>query len=155
MNTRDSIRELMKYKVLPNCERRAKLSWIFFSEIIYMYIYIYYIYIIYIYIYIYIYHIYTFLTFDSSGCGWLWDLVAGSCHPLHCFRLCPRQPTRYYTLGIGMVLNMMTSSNGNIFCVTGPLYGEGIHRSPVNTPHRGHAVTRSFDIFFDLRPNKR
>ena len=31
--------------------------------------------------------------------------------------------------------NMMTSSNGNIFAVTGPLCG--IHRSPVNSPHKG------------------
>ena len=29
----------------------------------------------------------------------------------------------------------------------------GIHRSPVNSPQR--PVTRSFDVFFDLRPNKR
>ena len=31
---------------------------------------------------------------------------------------------------------MMTSSNGNIFHVTGHLYGI-IHRSPVNSPHKG------------------
>ena len=47
---------------------------------------------------------------------------------------------------------MMTSSNGNIFCVTGPLCGEF-------TGHRwipGHRpVTRSFDVFFDLCLNKR
>ena len=30
----------------------------------------------------------------------------------------------------------------------------GIHRSPVNSPQK-RPVTRSFDIFFDLRPNKR
>ena len=30
----------------------------------------------------------------------------------------------------------------------------GIQRSPVNSPHKG-PVTRSFDVFFDLRPNKR
>ena len=30
---------------------------------------------------------------------------------------------------------MMTSSNGNIFCVTGHL--RGLHRSPVNSPHKG------------------
>ena len=30
----------------------------------------------------------------------------------------------------------------------------GIHRSPVNYPHKG-PVTRSFDVFFDLRRNKR
>ena len=32
--------------------------------------------------------------------------------------------------------NMTMSSNGNIFRVTGPLCG-GIHRSPVNSPHKG------------------
>ena len=45
--------------------------------------------------------------------------------------------------------NMMTSSNGNIFCVTGPLSlvtGEFPSQRP---------VTRSFDVFFDLRLNKR
>ena len=36
----------------------------------------------------------------------------------------------------------------------------GIHRSPVNSPHKGQwrgerPVTRSFDVFFDLRLNKR
>ena len=30
-------------------------------------------------------------------------------------------------------------------------FARGIHRSPVNSP----PVTRSFDVFFDLRPNKR
>ena len=33
-------------------------------------------------------------------------------------------------------VNMMTSSNGNIFRVTGPFVG-GIHRSPVISPHKG------------------
>ena len=44
---------------------------------------------------------------------------------------------------------MMTSSIGNIFRVTGhllPVTGE----FPAQRP-----VTRSFDVFFDLRPNKR
>ena len=41
---------------------------------------------------------------------------------------------------------MMTSSNGNIFRVTGLLCGE----FPTQRP-----VTRSFDVFFDLHPNKR
>ena len=47
--------------------------------------------------------------------------------------------------------NMMTSSNGNIFRVTGPLCGEftGPGEFPAQRP-----VTRSFDVFFDLRPNK-
>ena len=48
--------------------------------------------------------------------------------------------------------NMMSSSNGNIFRVTGPLCGEftGPGEFPTQRP-----VTRSFDVFFDLRPNKR
>ena len=45
----------------------------------------------------------------------------------------------------------MTSSNGNIFRVTGRLCGEftGPGEFPTQRP-----VTRSFDVFFDLRPNK-
>ena len=47
---------------------------------------------------------------------------------------------------------MMTSSNGNIFRATGPLCGEftGPGAFPTQRP-----VTRSFDVFFDLRLNKR
>ena len=47
---------------------------------------------------------------------------------------------------------MMTSSNGNIFRVTGPLCGEftGPGEFPTQRP-----VTRTFDVFFDLRLNKR
>ena len=47
---------------------------------------------------------------------------------------------------------MMTSSNGNIFRVTGPLCGEftGPGEFPAQRP-----VTRSFDVFFDLRLNRR
>ena len=43
---------------------------------------------------------------------------------------------------------MMTSSNGNIFRVTGPLCGEftGPGEFPAQRP-----VTLSFDVFFDLR----
>ena len=41
---------------------------------------------------------------------------------------------------------MMTSTNGNIFHVTGPLCGEFTGQRP---------VTRSFDVFFDLRLIKR
>ena len=46
---------------------------------------------------------------------------------------------------------MMTSSNGNIFRVTGPSCGEftGPGEFPTQRP-----VTRSFDVFFDLRLNK-
>ena len=47
---------------------------------------------------------------------------------------------------------MMTSSNGNIFRVTGLLCGEfpGPGEFPAHWP-----VTRSFDVFFDLGLNKR
>ena len=47
---------------------------------------------------------------------------------------------------------MMTSSNGSIFRETGPLCGEftGPGEFPTQRP-----VTRSFDVFFDLRLNKR
>ena len=47
---------------------------------------------------------------------------------------------------------MMTSSNGNIFRVTGSLCREFTGRGefPAQRP-----VTRSFDVFFDLCPNKR
>ena len=46
----------------------------------------------------------------------------------------------------------MTSANGNIFRVTGPLCGEfsGHGEFPSQRP-----VTRSFDVFFDLRLDKR
>ena len=51
----------------------------------------------------------------------------------------------------GACFTMMTSSNGNIFRVTGPLCGEftGPGEFPTQRP-----VTRSFDDFFDLRLNK-
>ena len=47
---------------------------------------------------------------------------------------------------------MMASSNGNIFRITGPLCGEftGPGEFPTQRP-----VTRSFDVFFELRLNKR
>ena len=46
----------------------------------------------------------------------------------------------------------MTSSNGNIFRVTGPLCGEFTGPGEFSTQS---SVTRSFDLFFDLRLNKR
>ena len=53
------------------------------------------------------------------------------------------------------IRDMMTSSSGNIFWATGPLWGEFTGRRwPVNSPHKG-PVTRSFDAFFDLHLNKR
>ena len=50
------------------------------------------------------------------------------------------------------VVNMMTSSNGNIFRVTGHLCGE--FTGPGEFPAHG-PVMRSFDVFFDLYLNKR
>ena len=54
------------------------------------------------------------------------------------------------TLSVPII--MMTSSNGNIFRVTGPLCGKftGPGEFPAQRP-----VTRRFDVFFDLRPDKR
>ena len=59
-----------------------------------------------------------------------------------------RDSRHWYTIRLGM----MTSSNGNIFRVTGYLCGEftGPRWFPAQRP-----VTRSFDVFFDLRLNKR
>ena len=56
--------------------------------------------------------------------------------------------TQWLTLGDAM----MTSSNGNIFCVTGPLCGEftGPGEFLAQRP-----LTRSFGVFIDLRLNKR
>ena len=57
-----------------------------------------------------------------------------------------------YGLDITKYWYMMTSSNGNIFRVTGPLCGEftGTGEFPTQRP-----VTRSYDVFFDPRLNKR
>ena len=45
---------------------------------------------------------------------------------------------------------MMMSSNRNVFRVTSPLCSPVTDEFPSQRP-----VTRSFDVFFDLRPNKR
>ena len=47
---------------------------------------------------------------------------------------------------------VITSSNGHIFRVTGPRAGNS--PSLVNSPHK-RPMTMSFDVLFDLRPNKR
>ena len=62
------------------------------------------------------------------------------------------QHVQYPMSGTETSESMMTSSNGNIFRVTGPLCGEftGPGEFPTQRP-----VTRSFDVFFDLRLNKR
>ena len=68
-------------------------------------------------------------------------------------------PPSWFSASIGLPnrsdtnsTTMMTSSNGNIFRVIGPLCGQfiGPGESPTQRP-----VTRSFDVFFDLRLNKR
>ena len=56
-----------------------------------------------------------------------------------------------YIVGFANFLSrilMMTSSNGSIFRVTGPLCGEFTGEF-----HSQRPVTRSFDVFFDLRLN--
>ena len=58
----------------------------------------------------------------------------------------------FTTLASERMLFMATSSNGNIFRVTGHLCGE--FTSPGDFPAQ-RPVTRSFDVFFDLRPDKR
>ena len=53
---------------------------------------------------------------------------------------------------LGSMRSMMTSSNGNFFRVTGHWWGEftGCRWIPTQ-----RLVTRSFDLFFDLRLNKK
>ena len=57
-----------------------------------------------------------------------------------------------FSTSLKLTMSMMTSSNGNIFRVTGLLCGEftGPGEFPSQRP-----VTRSFDVFSDLRLNKR
>ena len=47
---------------------------------------------------------------------------------------------------------MMMSSNGNIFRITGPLWGESTSYQWIPL---AKAVMQCFDAFFDLHPNKR
>ena len=58
----------------------------------------------------------------------------------------------YFDYNFTEVCSMMTSSNGNIFRVTSPLCGE--FTGPGEFPTQ-RTVTGSFDVFFDLRLNKR
>ena len=57
-----------------------------------------------------------------------------------------------FRFGVFLSVLMMTSSNGNIFRVTGPLYEEFTGPGEFLTQR---PVTRSFDVVFDLRLNKR
>ena len=58
-----------------------------------------------------------------------------------------------YTIKVVMNFLMMTSSNGNISRITGPLCGEFTGHRWIPLTQR--PVTRSFDVSFDLRLNKR
>ena len=55
--------------------------------------------------------------------------------------------------GLISIVIMITSSNGNIFCVVGP-FVRGNHQSLVDSPHKGQ-WRRDFFVFFDLCQNKR
>ena len=74
---------------------------------------------------------------------------------LPCYGLMTRYPfvvsLRNVSFTQAMNNNIMKSSNGTIFRVTGPLCGEftGSGEFPAQRP-----VTRSFDVFFDLRLSK-
>ena len=65
---------------------------------------------------------------------------------------CPLESLDVLWTGQGFMfdiaLNILTSSNGNIFGVTGPLWGE------FTGHHAQRPVTQSFDVFFDLHLNK-
>ena len=80
-----------------------------------------------------------------------WSSVESSDIHIRAISLKMPQPITKICLKI-TCLNMMTSPNGNIFRVTGPLCGEftGPGEFPTQRP-----VTRSFDVFFDLPLNKR
>ena len=67
--------------------------------------------------------------------------------------LCESESTvQLHSLIVVVTSIMMTSSNGNILHVTGPLRGN----SPVTNEFPSQRpVTRSFDVFFDLRLIKR
>ena len=73
----------------------------------------------------------------------LWFVVVTQVNGILCFQ------TQWF---IAILHTMMTSSNGNISRVIGHLCGEFI--SPGEFPPQ-RPVTRSFDVFFDLRLNKR
>ena len=58
---------------------------------------------------------------------------------------------RMHSMEVIVHFSMMTSSNGNIFCVTGHLWGNSAVTGefPAQRP-----AMRSFDVFFDIRLNK-
>ena len=76
-----------------------------------------------------------------------WGRQATSHYLKQCW---PRSPTPHGDYFICTCYTIMTSSNGNIFRVTGPLCGEFTDEFPSQGP-----LTWNFDVFFDLRLNKR
>ena len=65
-----------------------------------------------------------------------------------------RVESLYDTVRYNTVMQpMMTSSNGCIFRITGPLGEEFTSEFPEFPSQR--PMTRSFDVFFDQHPNKR
>ena len=71
----------------------------------------------------------------------------------HMFDQVPTHKSKWFSwVHLIIIQDMMTSSNGTIFHVTGPLCGEftGPGGFPAQRP-----LMRSFDIFFDQRLNKR
>ena len=86
-------------------------------------------------------------------CIWYIFILADECRGIANIGIGPQN--RYCNYGSMVSLKpyfMMTSSNGNIFRVTGPLCGDftGPGEFPTQRP-----VTRCFDVFFDLRLDKR
>ena len=98
----------------------------------------------------------TFPCHHEAPRSWLWHIffllryILLFCHSFICRH--PYLQTNSVLLGCcdEFILNMMTSSNGNIFRVTGPLCIQSPGEFPTQRP-----VTRSFDVYFDLRLNKR
>ena len=96
---------------------------------------------------------------QSTGCRLLCHNIMTtqpiSCicsHTCVCWLSSLTQHCDSWWLIIHLQTHMMTSWNGNIFCVTGHLCGEftGLRWIPRTT-----GQTQSFDVFFDLRLNKR
>ena len=84
------------------------------------------------------------VVFFWFACPYLQVNGVHACHQLILWHLWINRSSKH--------IDIKTSSNVNIFRVTGPLCGEftGPGEVPTQRP-----VTRSFDIFFDLRLNKR
>ena len=83
----------------------------------------------------------------------LWWDAADQCilsHGTYTHIIMQKNLELYYWNLLERTKNMMTSSNGNIFRVTGPLCGELVTGEFLAQ----RPVTRSFDAFFHLHLNK-